>query len=226
MMITLEHFRDQLAENRLRLALVGMSNSGKSTCTNVLSKELNFNSFEVDQAINSALNIGDMTQAAQWMGYPFEPRYAENKRRYLALESQYTRAVVPDDRNFVLDTTGSIIYGEKELLDWIRNNFLIVGLKVSEKLCNTLVEDYFIHPKTVIWDTEFSPMPGEDGIETLKRCYPTLLKNRAKMYSQLADVEIKADISRDPNLDSKGLIAAIEQAILDCQALCAKKTPS
>lgn len=37
-------------------------------------------------------------------------------------------------------------------------------------------------------------MPGEDKIETLKRCYPDLLKYRLNLYDKLADVRV--DYSR------------------------------
>ena len=208
-------FRDRLANDQLRMALVGMSNSGKSTCTNLLAAEMDFAFHEVDEAINESLDIQDMRQAAAWMGYPFEERYAANKKLYLEREAEFTRIPLPENRNFVLDTTGSIIYADQSLLDWIRENFLIVGLKVSKELCQTLVDDYFVHPKTVIWGDEFSPRPDEEGIEALKRCYPDLLKNRAIRYRELADIEIPAEVARDPNLNSELLFSCIESALRD-----------
>ena len=164
MLVTADEFRKRLDHGQLRLALVGMSNSGKSTCTALLASELSFDFFEVDEAINSELGIDSMAAAAEWMGYPFEPNYSSNKRRYLDLEARFSRVKIPD-QNFVLDTTGSIVYAKREILDWIRENFLVVGLRVSEELCQTLIEDYFAHPKTVIWGKEFEQKAGESGTD-------------------------------------------------------------
>lgn len=215
MLITKQEFAERLEHNRLRIALVGMSNSGKSTCTTLLARETQFAHFEVDEAINRALGIANMEQAATWMGYPFDEKYAEHKRRYLSLEQQFTTTEIPTDENFVLDTTGSVIYGPKSLHDWIQSNFLIVSLKVSEKLCQILINDYFTRPKTVIWGSEFSPAPDEDPIEAMKRCYPQLLANRSQLYSELADVEISAETARDPGLTASQFLTEIKIQLPD-----------
>ena len=190
-----------------------MSNSGKSTCTSLLAGESGFSFFEVDEAINRELKIETMEQAAAWMGYPFEETYPENKRRYLELEESLTRVEIPKNHNFVLDTTGSIIYGTESLRKWIQSHFLVVGLKVSAALCEVLITGYFHRPKTVIWGEEFQPLPDEDGIEAMKRCYPALLNNRALLYTELADVQVPAELARSPELNADQLLEAIQQEL-------------
>ena len=213
MKISSDEFDSRLQANELRLALVGMSNSGKSTCTNLLAREMGFAFLEVDESINRELKIETMEQAAEWMGYPFEPDYPINKQRYLDLEEELTRIDVPSGANFVLDTTGSIIYGSVNLRNWIQSNFLVIGLEVTENLCQVLINDYFDRPKTVIWGSEFQQLDGEDGIEAMKRCYPILLKNRSKLYAEMSNVGISAELARDPSLNSQQLLNAIRDQL-------------
>lgn len=212
MLLTQNEFDRALERQQLHLALVGMSNSGKSTCSGLLTTQAGFKSFEVDQAINQQLNIDSMELAARWMGYPYEEKYAANRSRYLELEEQLTR-IDPPNGNFVLDTTGSIIHCSEDLKSWIRKNFLVIGLHVHDDLLQTMVSDYFARPKTVIWGDEYRPFPEETPEESLKRCYPRLLNNRASRYQELADVEVSATLARSPELTAQQLLAEIRSAL-------------
>ncbi|MEC9093326.1 MAG: hypothetical protein VX438_11505, partial [Planctomycetota bacterium] len=172
-----------------------------------------FKSFEVDQAINQSLEIQSMEQAARWMGYPFEAGYPANRARYLELEEIHTRVDVPPLGNFVLDTTGSIVYGSEELRRWIGETFLVVGMKVSPTLAEILIRDYFAQPKTVIWGDEFSVAADETGIEAIKRCFPVLMANRTKVYSEMADLEIDAEFVRNSTLTDTNLLGKIREKL-------------
>ena len=213
-MLILQRKFDELLENKkLRLALVGMSNSGKSTSSKVLKEEAGFEVFEVDEAINSALGIRSMTEAAEWMGYPFDEKYTENKRKYLELEEANTRVEIPLESNFVLDTTGSIIYGSQNLQNWLSQEFLIVGLRASSEILTQLIDDYFTNPKTVIWGSEFEQRTDESGKEALCRCYPQLLENRSVLYEQLSDVQVPAELARSPSLTAESFLSAIRNQL-------------
>lgn len=215
MILSKASFDELRSCNQLKIALVGMSNSGKSTTTNVLQREANFAKFEVDEAINGALGINDMDAAAEWMGYPYDDRYADRKREYLELEARFTRLEIPVGRNFVLDTTGSVIYTDTELHDWMRGEFLIIGLEVSIALIKQLEKDYFTQPKTVIWRDEFIQLPNETGKEALCRCYPKLLENRSVEYHALSDVMIPSELARSPQLTANDFFAAVRFKLPD-----------
>lgn len=209
MLLSKTKFDELRSLKQLKVALVGMSNSGKSTTTRVLQRDAGFEKFEVDEAINCELGIVDMDAAAEWMGYPFDERYAERKREYLELEAKYTKLDQVIGGNFVLDTTGSVIYGDTELHEWMRNHFLIVGLAVSSALIKQLEKDYFTQPKTVIWRDEFQQLTDESGKDALCRCYPTLLENRSVEYQALSDVMIPAELARSPELTADDFFAAV-----------------
>ncbi len=209
MILSKTRFDELRSGNQLKIALVGMSNSGKSTTTNVLQREAHFAKFEVDEAINGSLGIDNMDAAAEWMGYPFDDRYADRKREYLELEARFTRLEIPVGRNFVLDTTGSVIYTDTELHDWMRGQFLIVGLEVSTALLEQLERDYFTQPKTVVWRDEFTQLPNETGRAALCRCYPQLLENRSVEYHALSDVMIPSELARSPQLTADDFFAAV-----------------
>ncbi|MEE2640457.1 MAG: shikimate kinase [Planctomycetota bacterium] len=213
MLLARSEFRNLQKQSRLRIALVGMSNSGKSTLGRQLGKELGFEFFEVDSAINQSLGIHSLEESANWLGHPFEEKYLKNRETYLQLEEQHTRIEFSGTRNFVLDTTGSIIYGSQSLLDWLAQHYLIVGLGVSETLCNLLAETYFQMPKPVIWGSEFDPGPHEEPLQALKRCFPSLLQNRTRLYQRLSDVEIAAELVREGNLDATRILNEIESKL-------------
>ncbi|MDG2468919.1 MAG: hypothetical protein P8M80_06545 [Pirellulaceae bacterium] len=213
MKMTRDEFDKRNRENRLHVALIGMSNSGKSMTASKWNSELGFSVFVVDEAINRSLGLATMSEAANWMGYPFEEHYQERKNRYLSLEREFSKVAIPVDNNFVLDATGSLIYGDSGLLDWVREHFLVVGIDVGERFINEMVEDFFENPKAVVWQSEFKPLDDELDTQALRRCYPRLLKNRSLGYERLADVQISADLTRDPEITGAELLSIIREEL-------------
>jgi shikimate kinase len=203
-------FLDALEQNALRLCFVGMSNIGKSHSSRLLKSELNFDSYEVDDQIQQSMSLNDIGSSANWMGYPFDERYQKNKHTYLTLESEKTLAApINTSQNLVLDTTGSVIYLETSVKNWLSENFIVVNFDCAENMLSTMSDNYFKHPKPVVWGESFNPKAEEEGLNALKRCYPQLLTDRTRLYRELADVTIPGEVSRSQGLSAQRLVDLI-----------------
>lgn len=188
---TRKEFDQRLKEERLALLLIGMSNVGKSYWTDKLQREKGFEVLSVDQAIGRELGISTIEEVAQWMGHPFEARYPERETAYLSLEEKIMRRLkVPQGENDVVDSTGSLIYHSQDLLQELKEKFLIVHLEVSESGLKEMEDRFFAAPKPLIWRGMYRPAAGEKPEQTLRRCYPDLLRFRLLRYLQLADVSL------------------------------------
>jgi len=72
----------------MRLSLIGMSGSGKSSWSIKLS-ELGFKRFCCDDMITEKLDRdltrpdGTCMKLGEWMGFPYEPHYEEYRKRHL-----------------------------------------------------------------------------------------------------------------------------------------------
>lgn len=197
MLLTRSEFDQKLTNNELRIAFIGMSNIGKSHWTNALSKEKGFAHFSVDPHIEEELGFETMEAASKWMGYPFEEKYKSREAEYLKLEEKYTQGIeIPEGRNFVLDTTGSVIHLNDKIHDYLCENYLIIEFDVSVDMLTDMVEEFFATPKTVVWGKSFNQQDGENGIDALRRCYPELLKRRIEKYRTLGDLFIPGEFSR------------------------------
>lgn len=200
----------RLEAGGVRLALIGMSNIGKSHWTQLLAEAKGFAKISVDAEIARQLGLPDVDQVAAWMGQPYEERYREAEKKYLALEDAITGGIsLPDQKNLVVDTTGSVVYLRKKTHQFLKKNFLILHLEVTPNLLTEMIERYFSQPKPVIWGAHYRPAAKESPEETLKRCYPLCLTYRLERYRELADVTISGEISLDPKLTVDQFLEAI-----------------
>ncbi len=199
MIIKQKDFEEMLKGSELSLAFVAMSNAGKTYRSKVLQEEAGFFHYSVDDEIQKELNIKSMEEISEWLSFPDLPSYKEREAKYLELENRFTKVepAIVKGVNFILDTTGSVIYLEEETLKYLQENFLIVNMEISENVMSELLERFFANPKPLIWQDSFEQLPGESRSEALQRCYPKLLKARLKAYRELADVTIPADLFKD-----------------------------
>ncbi|EME28649.1 uncharacterized protein Gasu_38570 [Galdieria sulphuraria] len=218
-------FDDLLKQSQLRICLVGMSNCGKTLRSLQLAQQFGFERFCVDdkieQQISNVLQVQGYSSGiegvAKWMGYPFEERFYRNQELYLKYENQLTYEATQiareTRRSFVLDTTGSVIYLEKKTQDFIDDTFLVVHLEAPEDMLQEMIQLYFEAPKPVIWGDSFQPLPNEDGISALKRCYPQLLRFRLKRYQQFAHCSVPASVSMNSAFDIDQFIEKIRECL-------------
>ncbi len=189
MRLSRAEFDAALADNRLRLALIGMSNIGKSVTARRLSAM--FKTVEIDALIEAELGLTDMQALAEWMGFPWQDAYETRAAQYLAAEARLSLADYGPG-NLVLDSTGSLIHIPANDKKTFRDRYLCVYLEASPHDEQRLADLYFDHPKPTIWGHAYQPLPEEDPQAALKRCYPDLLKTRTRLYEEMADVRLPA----------------------------------
>jgi shikimate kinase len=185
-------------QKRSRLALVGMSGSGKTFWTRKLAtagwKSVCCDDL-IEQRLASRLAAGGHTGingVAAWMGWPNSVTYGQREAEYLAEEigvvDEFLDNLEKDSSNtpIVLDTTGSVIYAQNNILMRLRRQMTVVHLANTENEQRMLVERYLNDPKPVLWLGTFHVKDQETPRETMARCYPLLIAARRKSYEKLA----------------------------------------
>jgi len=178
-----------------------MSGSGKSQWSTELA-ELGYLRFCCDELIADKLapelirSDGISLDLGEWMGFPYEPRYKEREYKYLACEIEVIGEILlylcgnnPGEK-VVVDTTGSVIYTGKDMLEKLKSNSTVVHLETPPEVKERMLKVYLDQPRPVLWRDVFSKKPGETNEEALARCYPRLLFSRQRLYEQYADVTI------------------------------------
>jgi hypothetical protein len=211
----------------MRLALIGMSGSGKSYWSAKLA-ERGFRHFCCDAMI--AIRLAPELIApdesrvtlGEWMGFPYQPQYAEREARYLAHEVAVLGEILDCieqeasdcDADIVVDTTGSVIYTGKALLSRLCRVTTVVHMATPPEVQERMLELYLSNMRPVLWQGMFDRRPGEAGDVALARCYPNLLSSREAEYERLADVTVAYGVR---NRDGFGIydILRIAGASLD-----------
>jgi len=195
----------------MKLSFVGMSNAGKSYRSEVLCRELGFFWHHVDEKIQEALGFRSVADISSWLGHPSSKGYQGREECYLKSEDQFTRcaSTQTSGKNFVFDTTGSVVHLSVKTLQVLRESCLVVHLDVGNDSLDRMVEQFFSNPKPVMWCGHFSMNAGESKEGALRKCYPTLLKKRLEQYRALAHVNIPASSVRD--LDGRGTLDGIRK---------------
>lgn len=201
MIFSQEDFLQNLKKGALKIAVIGMSNTGKSYRSQQLHKECGFERYCVDDLIGTSLGFEGDTELAHWLGQPNSHGFTERQMQYLQKEKELTLACpLSSKESIVLDTTGSVIYLDDEVKEFLHKNFLVVQLDASASIIGVMMEDFFVHPKALIWGESFSQQKEESDVEALRRCYPLLLKDRIEKYRSLGEVFLPAEISRSAKI--------------------------
>ena len=185
----------------MHLSLIGMSGSGKTHWSTELA-ELGFLRFCCDELIADKLapelmrSDGTVLALGEWMGFPYEPKYKEREYKYLACEIEVIGEILgylsqsnPGEK-VVVDTTGSVIYTGKDILERLKSNSTVVHLATPPEVKERMLRACMDQPRPVLWREVFSKKHGETNEEALARCYPHLLFSRQRLYEQHADVTI------------------------------------
>ena len=187
----------------MHLSLIGMSGSGKSTWSEKLEQS-GFKGFCCDvmiaQKLHSELIRPDGTpmELGEWMGFPFHRTYKAREAKYLACEVESLGEILDlldndagvSEQNIVVDTTGSVIYTGKEMLDRLRRQTTVVHLATPPEVHQLMLEAYLVNKRPVLWNDLFFMKPGEKGDDAMARCYPKLLSTRERLYEKHADISI------------------------------------
>ena len=207
----------------LRIALVGMSGSGKTFWAKRLAAS-GHPSISCDDRIEERLRAhltsdgySGINGVAAWMGWPDSPTYAQREADYLAaeiagLDELLTELERDPNRELILDTTGSVIYTGNNVLMRLRRQMTVVYLAASAEEQQLLIERYLTDPKPVLWRGAFQPKNGETPHKTVARCYPdpdrsaaTELRSIGALHSARADLHTLSGQSDDASEQRVGL---------------------
>jgi shikimate kinase len=204
----------------LRIALIGMSGTGKTFWTKRLALAGHPSvccDDRIEQRLRPHLQGGGysgINGVASWMGWPDTPTYAQREAEYLAEEIAALDEVLTDlernpSRELILDTTGSVIYTGNNLLLRLRRQMTVVYLAATPEQQKLLIERYLSDPKPVLWRGAFQPRKNETPSETVARCYPMLISARRQSYQALAHCSIPVAELRDSDLDAAAFLAKV-----------------
>jgi shikimate kinase len=207
-------------EKPLRLALVGMSGTGKTFWTKKLAGS-GVPAISCDDRIEQKLlprltagGYAGINGVAAWMGWPDSATYAERESEYLTEEIHALDEILNElekhpQQSLVLDTTGSVIYAGNNLLMRLRRQMKIVYLAASAQEQQLLIERYLNDPKPVLWRGAFQPKGNEAPRETVARCYASLIAARRQSYEALAHCTLQVATLRDGSLDAAAFLEMI-----------------
>ncbi len=207
----------------MRIALIGMSGSGKSFWSSVLSRN-GFHYLGCDREIGrrlvdeGQLSAGSLDLIGNWMGFPFDAAYAQREALYLdhekAVMDQFLTALEsrPPEHGsppVVIDTTGSVIYTGEAIRRRLRQQTVVVYLSTSTDYRQALHRAYVENPRPVLWQQHFKKKKDEDDQAALKRCYTNLLADRETRYRHYAHLEICWDPVLDSSPDVDTILAPV-----------------
>lgn len=184
----------------MRISLIGMSGCGKTHWSKEFAKN-GFRRFCCDDLISEILRSvlsksdGTMMELGHWMGFPYEPQYADRENEYLSYEIEVLKDVLSYlerngnvDENIVVDTTGSVIYTGDALLKRLQQTTTVVYLETPPEVREVMLEKYLKNKRPVLWRNLFSQKKGETEAASLARCYPKLLASREGLYASYAHI--------------------------------------
>ena len=192
----------------MKISLIGMSNVGKTYWSKKL-EEKGFLRFSCDEYIQNILGYTEIESISEWLGQPYDKQHKSNSPRYLDLEREsleyfFDQLEKMHSEGVVIDTTGSVIHIENNLIRRLSKYTTIVYLDTPLSVREELYKSYLKHPKPVIWGNHFHFMNGESKHDALARCYHRLLDYRIREYKKHAHVSLNYFLLRqkDFSVDS------------------------
>jgi shikimate kinase len=187
----------------MQLTLIAMSGTGKSYWAAKLA-DSGFSRFSCDNRIASKLAKaltkpdGTVMEMGEWMGLPYHSHYAKRESRYLNFEKEVLNEIIRTlethhadmDSKRVVDTTGSVIYTGKDILEKLRKYTTVVHLATPPEIQEQLFRAYLAKPRPVLWRGKFVKKSDEKNEDALARCYPELLAYREALYKHYAHITI------------------------------------
>lgn len=201
----------------MKIGLIGMSGTGKTTWAKRLHAA-GFTCYHCDDEIANRLQtqgilpISNFNEMGKWMGFPYEPGFAEREQQYLALEHATlsdildTLDTLPPQQNAVIDTTGSVIYLTESLLLRLKQTVTLVYFAITPQVQQKMLENYLQQPRPIVWGGIFSKNANEPYHVTLARAYPKLVAYRQTLYEKLCTVKIEYNLYRQSNRTAQDLL--------------------
>jgi shikimate kinase len=208
--------------NPLRLALIGMSGSGKTFWANLLAQAghpVISCDARIEERLRADLQPGGhrgTEGVAAWMGWPDRDGYPQRAAKYLAAEiavMDETLAALERDpvRELVLDTTGSVVYTGEATRERLRRLMSVVYFEASPEEQALLIARYVCVPKPVLWRDAYRPQNAEAASATVSRCFPMLMEERRRLYEVWAHCVLPIRALREGPLDATRFLSLIQQ---------------
>ena len=207
-------FTKKLKKKKLIISLIGMSNIGKTFWSKKLTK-LGFKHINCDNIIEEKLGpklkergYQGIKDVAKWLGQPHEKQFKKNEAQYLKLEEETMNEIFQnisaENQNIVIDTTGSIVHIESNVLEDLKKHSLVVYLETPEERKKEMYENFIAHPKPLIWKDNYKD-------NDLAKSYLELLENRSTLYKEHADLTIPFHQIAEKNLNETEFLNLIEK---------------
>ena len=203
------------------ITLIGMSGTGKSYWSKKLEAQ-GFKRFGCDDLITVHLaeKLGfsepELFDMHQWVGYPDEETHAVRAQQYLLAEEEVLNEIFDylnnagAHENIVIDSTGSIIYMQNQILDKLSKSTSIVYLDITPQDFDRMLQYYLENPVAIIWNDYFQPIPTESRSQTFARCYPQLIQSREQKYKELAQLTIPPALHRGSDVSAEKFLSFIK----------------
>lgn len=199
-----------------------MSGSGKSHWSKKLQK-IGFKRFCCDALIEEKLGeelkaqgYSGIQDVAKWMGQPFDLQYKKSSKKYLQFEKEILEEIftyinkLPFKGDIIIDTTGSVVYLDEELLGILTKISKVIYLETPDSVKEEMYQLYRKDPKPVIWGDAYNRAKSEDAWKALAKCYPKLLAYRSKKYKKLAHIILDYHTLRSKNFTTELFLQAIQ----------------
>lgn len=206
MKLTKSQFELELssAKRSFNIIILGMSGSGKTHWSKLLSKRYGYPHVEFDELIGKSPELADFIRGipgkdaaekmANHFGMPWSEGFQAKEEAYLMIEKKVMSRKLP--RGSIFDLTGSCIY-HPDSLKSISSTGLVICLETSQEKKLEMLDTFIRHPKPVCWKGLFEKRKNETNEQALSRCYPILLAHRAKLYAQFTDVALHYSVHRN-----------------------------
>lgn len=151
---------------------------------------------------------------ADWLGQPHDVGYAERQQRYLdaeiaVVEETITAIEREPTLNYVVDTTGSVIYTGEALCQRLRQVSRVVYIALPATAMAEMVQRYLSDPKPVLWMDQFQHTSQHSLHDTITTCYPKLIELRAKLYERYAHVTLPYTKTSAPDFTLEQFLHAV-----------------
>lgn len=193
----------------MRLALVGMSGTGKTYWSQRLAESgylhICCDDLIADRlGLDSSDSVESIAALSAWMGFPWDDGYRDRAQQYRQHEADVLESAlawVPGDgtERVVLDTTGSVIYLESGLLGRMRDLFVVVHLVTPLEVQEEMAESFISRPTPLIWPEEYGPDLFADELDSLRSLFPRLLQERERLYSDLSHIGVPLAMRGSPD---------------------------
>ncbi|MBP9838523.1 MAG: hypothetical protein KBC84_07390 [Proteobacteria bacterium] len=203
------------------ITLIGFSGAGKSHLSKQFREELSWSTYDCDSLIEQRLKhsidngSSSVEKLAFWLGQPYTENFQEREDLLVKLEDEVTAdAFLPENikkENYVIDTSGSVIYVSPKTIKTLKENSTVVYLEFSETEIEMMYQQFLKIPKPIIWGGMFQPKDHETNDDALKRCYYELVAWRKQRYEQIADIRIPITFKERENLTATSILKAIKK---------------